>query len=240
LQALRARTGRPHWLVVDETHHLLPASWEPGLLALPQELVSMVRLTVHPSLISPPALKSVSTLIVVGDAPHAMVREFCQVVEEPLPLLAPTKLEKGEALLWKRHSLRPPFRFHPTPSQTQRHRHTRKYAEGELPPDRSFYFTGPENKLHLRAQNLMLFLQLADGVDEETWLHHLSHGDYSRWFREAVKDDELAKLAAAVEEQADSLTAAESRERIKAAVGERYTLPAGPPMPVAGTVAERK
>ena len=30
LQELRARTGHPHWIVVDETHHLLPAALEPG------------------------------------------------------------------------------------------------------------------------------------------------------------------------------------------------------------------
>ncbi len=30
LQEMRVRTGRPHWLIVDEAHHLLPATWEPG------------------------------------------------------------------------------------------------------------------------------------------------------------------------------------------------------------------
>jgi len=44
-------------------------------------------------------------------------------------------------------------------------RHTRKYAEGELDEDRSFYFRGPEGRLNLRAQNLALFLQIAEGVD---------------------------------------------------------------------------
>ena len=38
LQELRARLGRPHWLVIDEAHHLLPAEWEPGPLALPEKL----------------------------------------------------------------------------------------------------------------------------------------------------------------------------------------------------------
>jgi hydroxymethylpyrimidine pyrophosphatase-like HAD family hydrolase len=27
LQAMRARTGRPHWLVLDEVHHMLPSTW---------------------------------------------------------------------------------------------------------------------------------------------------------------------------------------------------------------------
>src|SRR5205085_8832275 len=48
LQELRARTGRPHWLLVDEAHHLLPAAWEPGQLALPQEMKRVVFVTVHP------------------------------------------------------------------------------------------------------------------------------------------------------------------------------------------------
>ncbi|MFH7028057.1 MAG: HAD-IIB family hydrolase [Heteroscytonema crispum UTEX LB 1556] len=38
LQELRSRTGRPHWIVVDEAHHLLPSSWNPASLTLPQEL----------------------------------------------------------------------------------------------------------------------------------------------------------------------------------------------------------
>jgi hypothetical protein len=70
----------------------------------------------------------------------------------------------------------------PTPSQTKRRRHHRRYAEGELGPDRSFYFCGPENKLNLRAQNFILFQQLAEGVNDATWLHYLRHTDYSRWF----------------------------------------------------------
>ena len=76
-------------------------------------------------------------------------------------------------------------------------RHIRKYAEGALGEDKSFYFRGPSNALNLRAQNLTIFMQMADGVDDETWLHHLQAHDYSRWVREAIKDDELADELAA-------------------------------------------
>jgi hypothetical protein len=101
----------------------------------------------------------------------------------------------------------------------------RKYAEGELSPDRSFVFRGPENKLKLRAQNLKMFEQLAEGVDDGTWLHHLRRGDYSRWFREEVKDEELAREAEQIEKDA-SLDADQSRQRIVAAIDRRYSLPA--------------
>src|SRR5262249_60492796 len=32
---LRTRTGRPHWPAIDEAHHPLPATWQPGSEAIP-------------------------------------------------------------------------------------------------------------------------------------------------------------------------------------------------------------
>ena len=101
----------------------------------------------------------------------------------------------------------------------------RKYAEGELGEDKSFYFRGPNGSLNLRAHNLVIFLQMAQGIDDQTWTHHLRSGEYSRWFGEAIKDDELAAETRAVE-QNEALSAQESRGRIKEIVERRYTAPA--------------
>jgi hypothetical protein len=65
---------------------------------------------------------------------------------------------------------------------------------------------------------------MAEGVDEETWLHHLRRHDYSKWLREAIKDDELAGEAEKIEES--DLSPAESRARMREEIEERYTLPA--------------
>ena len=115
-----------------------------------------------------------------------------------LARIEPT-LEPGEALAWRRGEDSPPFRFQIASPRGDRRRHQRKYAEGEIPEYHSFYFRGPEDKLNLRAQNLNLFLQLGDGVDDATWLHHLRRGDYSRWFRDVIRDEELAAEASRVE-----------------------------------------
>jgi hypothetical protein len=56
-------------------------------------------------------------------------------------------------------------------------------------------------------------------------MYHLRRGDYARWFRDAIKDEDLAAITAGIETQA-TLTPAESRRLIKAAIQERYTLPA--------------
>ena len=98
----------------------------------------------------------------------------------------------------------------------------RKYAAGELPSDVSFYFRGPKGALNLRAQNLQTFVQLALGVDDATWLHHLRRGDYSDWFQRQIKDRELAAETAAVERDT-SLDANASRQRVKEAIERRYT-----------------
>jgi hypothetical protein len=236
LQELRARTGRPHWLVVDETHHLLPAEWQPAAPALSQAFEGMVRISVHPGMIMPAALAAVETVVAVGNAPAEMLAEFCAAVGEPPPEVPGVKLEPGEVLVWRRGRDEAPFRMKVAPGRTDRRRHSRKYAEGELPPDRSFYFRGPDGKLKLRAQNLVLFLQMAEGVDDETWTYHLRQGDYSDWFRRVIKDDELAAEAEQVEALAGA-TPEETRAKIKAAVEQRYTAPASPPLPMPGTDA---
>jgi hydroxymethylpyrimidine pyrophosphatase-like HAD family hydrolase len=236
LQEMRARTGRPHWLVVDETHHLMPASWEPAVLALPQVLDRTVLITVHPNQVAPAVLAAVDTVVAVGPAPGETLGQFAEALGQPPPVLPDGSPGAGEVVAWFRHAGAAPFPLRLAPGRQEHRRHSRKYAEGELPPERSFYFRGPEGKLNLRAQNLILFLQLAEGVDDATWLYHLCRGDYSRWFRERIKDEDLAAEAVRVEEMAAD-SPGESRALIRAAVEQRYTLPAAPPLPMPGTDA---
>jgi HAD superfamily hydrolase (TIGR01484 family) len=227
LLELRARTGRPHWIVVDETHHLIPREWNPSRVTLPRHLQGMLFITVHPESIAPDVLAQVGLVVAVGERPAETIGSFCEAVGEEAPEVDPAPLEAGSAIVWRRDARARPVRVRTEPPRTERVRHSRKYAEGDLGEDRSFRFRGPEGKLNLRAQNLVLFLQMADGVDDETWAYHLAQGDYSRWFREQIKDDDLAAAAEAVEAQAP--TPAEGRAAIRAAVEERYTLPSGEP-----------
>jgi len=188
----------------------------------------MILITVHPESIAKAVLDSVDLILAVGDSPDQTISAFCQTVGEDPPKVSPTiQLEPREVLAWWRRTRNPPIRIRCKPPRSERRRHSRKYAEGNLGPDRSFFFRGPEGKLNLRAQNLNLFLQIADGVDGETWMHHLRQGDYSRWFRRHIKDAELASEAEQVEQQPGT-TPEDSRAAIRAAVERRYTLPSEP------------
>ncbi len=213
--------------MIDETHHLMPSSWHPVSLTLPQQLQGLIQITVHPGSVSTALLEAVDLVLAVGGSPEQTIAEFCEAVEESCPPMEPTELEPLEVMAWWRRSGEPPVRIRCMPQRTERRRHSRKYAEGNLGPDRSFHFRGPEGKLNLRAQNLNLFLQLADGVDDETWLHHLRQGDYSQWFRSKIKDTDLAAEAEEVEKRSD-LSPQDTRTAIREAVERRYTLPAEP------------
>src|SRR5262249_46464251 len=195
LQELRAQTGRPHWIVVDEGHHVLPAVWETAGITISQHMYSVMLVTLEPDRVSAAILSSIDVVIAVGENPDETLRIFSEAVGEPPPEPTGLTLHPGEAAAWFRRTSGSPFLFRPNLPRAERLRHRRKYAEGQLPDDLSFYFRGPEGKLNLKAQNLNIFLQLADGVDDETWFFHLKNGDISRWLLNVIKDPELAAEA---------------------------------------------
>jgi hydroxymethylpyrimidine pyrophosphatase-like HAD family hydrolase len=221
LLELRSRTGRPHWIVIDETHHLLPSSWTPTPRTPAERPHGLILITVHPDHVARLVLSSVDLIVAVGATPGRTLGTFAATLGESAPPPGAEELSPGEAVAWWRRPPRDPFVFRSIPPREERKRHLRKYAEGSLGEDKSFYFRGPGGRLNLRAQNLQLFLQLADGVDDDTWTWHLRRGDYSRWVRESIKDAALADEVQAIEEA--GLSPGESRARLRERVEERYT-----------------
>jgi hydroxymethylpyrimidine pyrophosphatase-like HAD family hydrolase len=240
----RSRLGHPHWIVIDEAHHLAPraaaVAGGGGVPAAIGEMTNLFLVTVHPGHVAPALLARVDVVVAIGASPAATLDEFAAAVGVDPPRVDPGPLESGQAIAWWPHLPdRPVERFDGIAPATERRRHIRKYAEGELPRERSFYFRGPEGKLNLRAQNLSAFLELGQGVDDETWDHHLNAGDYSRWLREVIKDRELAAEVAAVEEGARNPAARppgggapagppsahETRQAVRVAIEQRYTGP---------------
>jgi hydroxymethylpyrimidine pyrophosphatase-like HAD family hydrolase len=220
----RAKTGRPHWLLIDEAHHLLPAARGDIAAYLPKEIPAGIFITVHPEAVAREALKTVDRVIALGEKAPSVIGAYCNAIGLPVPDV-PVPATRDEFLIWTSDGDLPPYPVKAKLPRQQRKRHTRKYADGDLGADRSFYFRGTDGALNLRAQNLTVFLQMAEGVDDRTWTHHLQAGDYSRWFRDMIKDDDLAQEARVVESD-ESLDPKQSRQRIREAVTRRYTAPA--------------
>lgn len=225
LQAMRARTGRPHWIVLDEAHHLLPETWGHGPAVLPMTLAETILVTVHPAHVDPNVLRPVDVVVAVGLEPHETLTAFAGAAGRPAPEDVELTYEPRQVVAWLLADAAPrAFSMRPQAGRAERIRHRRKYAEGDL-RWHSFYFRGPDNRLNLKAQNLAVFCQLAEGVDEQTWTFHLRRGDYSAWFRHAVRDDYLADAAEQIERR-DDVEAWQSRQIVLELIQARYTLPA--------------
>lgn len=222
LLELRTKLGHPHWFIFDEAHHLIPAAAENSFFNIPKDLNNFMLVTTEPDLINPSIIEHVNLLIGIGDDPDETLGKYADLKKIDSPSLPIKTLNKGEAWIWENDNGQPfPIRLD-KPQQLLK-RHKKKYAAGDM-KDNSFYFTGPGKKLNLKANNLMLFIQMAEGVDDDTWMYHLGKKEYSEWFRNSVHDDELADIAAKIEES--ETDAAASKEAILHLIKERYTAPA--------------
>ena len=236
LAEIRARTGRPHFLVIDEAHHMLPASWKPSL-EIPVRPHGTLYVTVHPGSVAPSIIGSIQSVLAVGEHPEVTLNELADAAKIERPAIAPIdRLPPGHTLYWQLGQA--PIEVVTEPPHSERTRHSRKYTEGNLGAERSFFFRGREGKLKLKAHNLQLFVHIAEGVDDDTWMYHLERGDYSRWLRLEVKDVDLGDAVAKVEADR-ALSPEESRAAIRQAIEQRYTLPADKPSGLIDPVTEQ-
>jgi hypothetical protein len=198
LEDLRTGSGRPHWVILDEAHHIFPSEWPRESAVLPEPPKRSLMITVHPQHVSREALESIDIVVAVGKDPDKTICEFCSSLGVKEPRLEPVTLGRWEVLVWFRREPDDPVVVTVEPGKAEHKRHIRKYAEGDL-RDRSFVFRGSDGRLNLATQNFITFIRIASGVDDDTWVHHLRRNDYSRWIREVAKDDSLAEQIEQIE-----------------------------------------
>jgi phosphoglycolate phosphatase (TIGR01487 family) len=224
IQKLRMQYGRPHWLVIDEAHYLLSSKWQQFIELSEQQIKETILITVHPNQLPEYVLKAMNTIIVLGESPNIAFEDYCRIVNIQCPMVNNVNSNKHTGYIWLPNGEQSPAAFVPSIPANQHHRHLRKYADGNLGDYHSFYFTGPNKKLNIKAHNLYIFNQIAEGIDDETWQYHLRRHDYSRWFKNSINDKALAQITENIESNI-ALTSSISRKRIQAAIEERYTLP---------------
>jgi len=226
LQALRTETGRPHWIIIDEAHHMLNPEWEGVPHTMPVEMREFIMITVHPETVSQVARDKVDTVIAVGEDPRGTLTNFDASLGKEFDGIS-NQAQEGKVMVWSR-VLTPSVHFvTPTPGSTERRRHVKKYAAGDV-KEGCFYFQGPDKKLNIKAQNLSIFSQIARGVDDATWLFHLKNGEYTEWFKTIIKDVELTAIAERLQSQ-KNVSAEHSRSEILNAIERLYTAPATKP-----------
>ena len=82
---LRAKIGRPHWVLMDEAHHLLPAERDVSAMASIESLPPLILLTVDPATLAVDALRRVDDIFAVGDKAVETVEGFARALSIPAP-----------------------------------------------------------------------------------------------------------------------------------------------------------
>ncbi|MFY0529967.1 HAD hydrolase family protein [Archangium gephyra] len=223
LRVMRERTGRPHWIVVNGAQQVWP-SGGPAAMGAPCQLGETILLAEHPGEVARSILRQVDVAVAAGPAASRALGELAQALAEASPYVPLSASQADEVIAWFVTEGHWPMRLSVPPGRAERLRRLQGHVEGDLGSG-SFVFRGPEGRLDVRANNLSTFCQVAEGVDERAWLFHLWHGDFSRWIRHVLRDDELARQVSAIEQRYE-LPAADSRRQVLGAITHRYALPA--------------
>jgi hypothetical protein len=208
LVRLRSTYGRPHFIILDETHHLLPESSIPINLKS-EEINQFLFNAVKPAHVAKLIVTSASIIISLGDEADKSLMEFFKSIGEEIPEFPESK---HESIIWLRDKNKILSIAETVSPKIKLKRHIKKYSEGDLGDENSFVFSGPGGKLNLKAQNVINFIRIAEGIDDETWSFHLKKNEYSGWFRKIIKDEDLADEIKKVEDK--SLSPEESKEHI--------------------------
>jgi hydroxymethylpyrimidine pyrophosphatase-like HAD family hydrolase len=221
--SLREKTGKPHWLVIDEAHEVLPPKSAESSPVLATIAPAAIFVTMCPEGLDRDVLRSVEVVVAFGPAAASLLAPFEDATGLTLPAGFPAP-RFDEVLCWRPRSGERPLAIRPIQPRQHHRRHIGKYATGDVGPWHSFYFRGRDGRLNLAAHNLYDFIEIAEAIDDQTWNHHLRAGDYSSWFRHVIRDDGLATEAQAIEED-EELDGQESRRMIKKAIWRRYAAP---------------
>jgi len=217
LVELRREYSRPHWLIMDEAHHLVPG---PSEITdhFPADFNNFIVISTSPHALHTSALAKIGMIISIGENSAYPFEQFGQLLQCEVPTDIP-KLAEGEICVWERGGSLPPFVVRYNQPHQLLQRHKKKYAQGDMGYN-SFIFTGEERRLNLVANNLLLFLHIAEGVDIETWLYHLCRKDFTNWFRNTIHDEDLARVG----EEAEKIKeAGASRRHVLDFIAQKYT-----------------
>ncbi len=221
IEAQRAVTGLPQWVVVDEAHApygragtslrvfnptgkgYLLVTWRPEDLAseIPAALDAVI------ALCSPqPPSHLVDLTAAVADLPRAQIAHL---------LDGPT----GRAVLAWRARPHEAVAFTLGTRSTSHLRHQHKYEHSGVEPGRRFYFrSGGDMLTGAVAANLAELEDELVRCGPKALCHHCVHHDFSRWVRGVFRDKSLAADLAAAESQLTANAPAAIVEQVRLAL----------------------
>ena len=223
----RARTGLPHWTLVDEAHYFFHPGRECCIPFL-AHTGNVVLVSYRPSLIAPEVHDTIGAHLLTRTAIEAE-RYFMETLLaargpegfHPADALRDVDMPRAGLLLqtpdgprWQ--TFRPGSRLAPHAH------HGRKYVDTTFDDARAFRFLFADGRPAV-AHNVREFTDALATVPLASLRHHLRNGDFSRWARDVLGDTDHATGFEKVERTA-ALGAEPRREELLAHIRDRYLL----------------
>jgi hypothetical protein len=98
MHAVREKTGRPHWLVLDEAHELVPTVHEDPLANPPAE--NTIYVTSDPAALPADILAAIDVVAAVGESARQSLEAFALARPAPKPAEVLHAPGGEEALVW--------------------------------------------------------------------------------------------------------------------------------------------
>ena len=175
VEASRAASGIPHWVVIDEAHERRDRRSVATMFFTPEHRGCLL-VTYHPDDLDEVVRNSVDIELRLAD------RELGHAT-----LVRPGMPGGEDVALAPRH--------------TPHRRHWHKYATTLLPRQRGFWFRHDDDRLTgAVATSLAEFHNEISRSDADTLRHHAAGGDFSRWIDAVYGDHELADRVSSIEQ----------------------------------------
>jgi hypothetical protein len=225
---MRHRLARPHWVVVDEAHHVFrPNGIDPG----PPDFArgGFCLITYRPSELPGNVVRAMDVFILArttsaSELPclRTALSAFGGLAETALSALA--QLPRGEFVMVRRDAdgRSEVLTFVSAPRQTVHVRHRAKYVDSIVAPGREFLFRRPDGQVGGAADSLQAFRRVVAIAPDDVLAHHAGQGDFSRWVEDVFRDAELARQLRKAERRWLRGELPELRDVIDALITVRY------------------
>lgn len=200
---VRQRYGKPHWLVIDEAQDLLGGQHNPAQTSLLQAVQApgVCMVTWRPSQLNQPILDQVNGVILTrhclsqeADCLHRFLSSRGLDATQLAEHLA--ELGEGQALMWGITSSSgdslAPLRFSMGPRSFPEMHRLHRYLEEKVTHSRRFYFRDEKGQA-APAGNLSDLIDRMRTLDPSVIRFHFLRGDFSRWIRDVLHDETLAR-----------------------------------------------
>jgi hydroxymethylpyrimidine pyrophosphatase-like HAD family hydrolase len=226
LNVLRARTGLPHRILLDEAHYYLHGVDARQLLDLERGGYTVV--TYWASRLPKELLADTEVMIVTCESNPAEVDAFCrycarctQDERERWSILGHLNAGQAVALPITEEAGGELRLFTMAPRLTPHVRHREKYVDVPVAEYRAFYF-GSNGRPARRARTLRQFVAELERTPAAYLEPYIRRGDFSRWIADVLGDHALAAELRALEERHREAAPDDTVPEIVGAIRARY------------------